>query len=319
MTGTPERLVVQTTDFDETVATMRAAFGDIELRRDEEVAVRFSLRSLHSPDLTAVRWSMDATGGGNRDEDADTSESILTGVRVDGGLRMWSRWDDIDTDRPFLYPDRVDSALDHPDISHLAVARSVLDARARAMTGIDDLTLRFIGTAPASPGLDILWRDTMVSASRTLDSLAELPDLELAQTGLVDMVASIMLRVFPNTAVDAMKRVESVRSVTPVLRRAVHFVDDNLDRPITVTDIADAARLSTRGLFAAFRRDLDTTPMEYLRSARVAAAHHELLAADPGVATVTDVALRWGFTNAGRFAERYRAAFGESPTDTLRR
>ena len=35
--------------------------------------------------------------------------------------------------------------------------------------------------------------------------------------------------------------------------------------------------------------------------------------------TVTDLALRFGFTNPGRFTQLYKAAFGESPLDALRR
>ena len=37
-----------------------------------------------------------------------------------------------------------------------------------------------------------------------------------------------------------------------------------------------------------------------------------------GRAAVTDIALRWGFTHFGRFAESYRARYGMTPRDTLR-
>ncbi|MEU6280948.1 helix-turn-helix domain-containing protein [Streptomyces sp. NPDC047028] len=33
---------------------------------------------------------------------------------------------------------------------------------------------------------------------------------------------------------------------------------------------------------------------------------------------MADVARRWGFAHQGRFAERYRARFGEPPSRTLR-
>ena len=38
-----------------------------------------------------------------------------------------------------------------------------------------------------------------------------------------------------------------------------------------------------------------------------------------GASTVVGVALRCGFANPSRFAQDYREAFGESPTETLRR
>jgi AraC-like DNA-binding protein len=35
--------------------------------------------------------------------------------------------------------------------------------------------------------------------------------------------------------------------------------------------------------------------------------------------TITDVALRFGYANPGRFTRLYKAAFGETPADVLRR
>ena len=67
----------------------------------------------------------------------------------------------------------------------------------------------------------------------------------------------------------------------------------------------------------AFRRHLDTTPIEYLRRVRLDRAHHDLIAADPARVTVTAIAVRWGFPSPSRFAARYRQAYGISPSHTL--
>jgi AraC-like DNA-binding protein len=42
-----------------------------------------------------------------------------------------------------------------------------------------------------------------------------------------------------------------------------------------------------------------------------------LIAARPDT-TVTDVAMRWGFTHFGRFAEIYRNRFGCTPREALK-
>jgi AraC-like DNA-binding protein len=52
-------------------------------------------------------------------------------------------------------------------------------------------------------------------------------------------------------------------------------------RVITLNEIALAARLSPRGLQAAFSRHLDTTPLAYLHSVRMERAHRDLRSADP--------------------------------------
>lgn len=159
----------------------------------------------------------------------------------------------------------------------------------------------------------------MVHAARTLEALADFPDVPLAQIRLADHVTLTMLHVFPNTALDAEVRRREAGAHHPTLRRALQHIDDHLDTPFTVPDLAAAARVSLRGLHALFRRELDTTPMAYVAAARLAAARAELLALDPTVTDVETVAHRWGFVPPARFVERYQQAYGESPADTLSR
>lgn len=105
-----------------------------------------------------------------------------------------------------------------------------------------------------------------------------------------------------------------------VVRRVVELVDAAPEKPWTVADLALFAGVSARSLHAAFRRQLGTSPMSYVRRRRLEHAHDELLDLDPATgAKVIDVALRHGFTHTGRFAAAYRARFGESPSTTLRR
>lgn len=103
------------------------------------------------------------------------------------------------------------------------------------------------------------------------------------------------------------------------LRRAIAYIDANAGRDLSAVDIASAAHVSVRAVQLAFRQYLDTTPMAYLRRVRLDHAHRELQAAAPGDATVTRVAARWGYGQPSSFAAQYRAAYGESPSQTLRR
>jgi AraC-like DNA-binding protein len=103
------------------------------------------------------------------------------------------------------------------------------------------------------------------------------------------------------------------------LRRALAFIDEHAGDPITLDEIAAAARLSPRGVQAAFRRHLDTTPLSYLRSVRMERAHRDLQGAEPGDGVrVAALAAKWGFTHLGRFAVDYRRRFGTYPSQTLR-
>jgi AraC-like DNA-binding protein len=105
----------------------------------------------------------------------------------------------------------------------------------------------------------------------------------------------------------------------PAVRRAIAYLEGAATEDVRVSEVAAAARLSTRALQDAFRTYLDTTPMSYLRSIRLARAHADLRQASlEGGTTVADVAYRWGFGNLGRFAADYRREFGRSPSEVLR-
>jgi transcriptional regulator GlxA family with amidase domain len=108
------------------------------------------------------------------------------------------------------------------------------------------------------------------------------------------------------------------RGLPPILRNAVAFIEENADADIGLEDIAAAVNVSPRSVQYAFRRNLGTTPLEYLRRVRLDRAHHDLKAADPTNDTVTAIAGRWGFSHAGRFSLAYKATFGTAPSDTLR-
>ncbi|MGH3263212.1 MAG: helix-turn-helix transcriptional regulator, partial [Trebonia sp.] len=132
-------------------------------------------------------------------------------------------------------------------------------------------------------------------------------------------LAATVLHTFPNTAVTAPTVEDRHDAHVDTLRRAITFIDANPDHDIAVTDIARAAYVTPRAVQLAFRRHLATTPMAYLRRVRLECAHDDLDIATRGDgATVTDISYRWGFTSSSHFARQYRAAYGESPSTTLR-
>ncbi|MFJ3306573.1 AraC family transcriptional regulator [Streptomyces sp. NPDC086549] len=102
------------------------------------------------------------------------------------------------------------------------------------------------------------------------------------------------------------------------VKRVVDAIQARPEHPYTTTELADLAGVSARWLQEVFRREVGTSPMTYLRDVRMDRVHAELAAADPDATTVSDVAYGWGFGHLGRFAEKYRARYGELPSQTLR-
>ena len=102
------------------------------------------------------------------------------------------------------------------------------------------------------------------------------------------------------------------------VKRAQRFIQDNLRRPITIAQIAQAAGVTPRCLQLGFRAACDMTPLQYVRFERLLGANYDLMRAQPGV-SVADIAYDWGFTHLGRFSIDYRRTFGQSPSERLRR
>lgn len=102
------------------------------------------------------------------------------------------------------------------------------------------------------------------------------------------------------------------------LRRALDFMHAHAGEALTLAAIARAAQCGARTLHRVFQQSRGRTPMQELRQIRLARVRQALLH-DAAPASVTATALRWGFTHLGQFAQDYRRAFGEKPSDTLRR
>jgi len=77
--------------------------------------------------------------------------------------------------------------------------------------------------------------------------------------------------------------------------------------------------VSDRTLRSCCAEFLGMSPTQYVLLRRLKEVRRALREADPDMVNVADVAHRFGFAQLGRFAGRYRATFGETPSATLQR
>ncbi|GAA0273755.1 hypothetical protein GCM10010302_09260 [Streptomyces polychromogenes] len=140
----------------------------------------------------------------------------------------------------------------------------------------------------------------------------------LVVAGAVRVLAAAALSAFPHTDLDTDGARSTRRDATSdTLRRAMDFIEANADRDIGLAEIAASIPLTPRAVQYAFRRHAGTTPLAHLRRVRLARAHEELKATDPGTGSVIGIAGKWGFGNPGRFAVEHRTAYGVSPSSLL--
>ncbi|MCD0503339.1 helix-turn-helix domain-containing protein [Bordetella petrii] len=90
------------------------------------------------------------------------------------------------------------------------------------------------------------------------------------------------------------------------------------DADITLSAIARRSGYSLRSLELIFRQSVGMTPGRWFMTARLNGALRDLLTCCPA-GSVSDIAGKWGFRHLSRFSQYYRQAFGESPSDTLKR
>ena len=94
------------------------------------------------------------------------------------------------------------------------------------------------------------------------------------------------------------------------LQSAADFIEDNLDREIALSDIADAAHLSAFHFARLFRSQTGMAPLGYLRARRFSRATQELR---DSTRSIAEIAERCGFKSQQSFTAAFTQRFSTSP------
>jgi AraC family transcriptional regulator len=96
------------------------------------------------------------------------------------------------------------------------------------------------------------------------------------------------------------------------LRRVVALIDANLERDLTLRDLARAAGLSVSHFSRAFRSATSLSPHQFILRQRIERAGELIRESD---LKVFDVASACGFKTQQHFARIFRRAYGVKPTE----
>ena len=102
-----------------------------------------------------------------------------------------------------------------------------------------------------------------------------------------------------------------------IVEKAIGLMSNSLSDPPGMQRICDALRVSSRTLRYSFEEILGVSPTQYMLSLRLNAVRQKLLQGVP-ISTINRIAQDHGFGHMGRFAQFYREAFGELPSQTCR-
>lgn len=99
-----------------------------------------------------------------------------------------------------------------------------------------------------------------------------------------------------------------------VVRDAQALALQSVNDSLSIEEICRTLAISRRTLQMSFQRTLGIRPATYLRAVRLNAARRTL----KECGSVTEAATTWGFWHFGRFAQDYKAMFGEHPSQTAK-
>ena len=219
-------------------------------------------------------------------------------------------------DVPVLYPTDKTYTFAASDYDQRLVHfdRGFVERVAAQHLDLGDRPLRFDHLLEPVPEAVRSWRVAITGLTRALRAAG--PDSDAWRTAK-ESAARVFLEMFP-PHLDQLPAVLGLPK-NARLRAAVEHIHAHAAEEVTVAELSAVAGLSVRSVQESFRRVFDVSPLTYLRQVRLDRVHEELLALDPQVGAVGDVARRWGFAHLGRFSAAYAERFGEYPKQTLRR
>jgi len=130
-----------------------------------------------------------------------------------------------------------------------------------------------------------------------------------------ELIAALLLAMeqsHPGSQKQKAGKVESNK-----ITQAEEYLFANICNPVSRARLAEIAGVSIRSLSRAFAKRHGIGPMRFLKERRMEAARMELINSSPENTRVSDVALRYGFTELGKFSLLYKSLYGEKPSETL--
>ncbi|WP_440712479.1 AraC family transcriptional regulator [Gordonia sp. FQ] len=199
---------------------------------------------------------------------------------------------------------------------HLKLPREAFEAHAARLAGQSapaaiDFDLTFPLDSPAGKSLS----SSVAFYYSQLAHEGGISTMPIVQRELESALMTQVLLVAHSNLTPRLLR-SDVAPTDDAVRAAIEHIDRHARHDITIAGLAELSGMSVRGLQNGFRRTVGVTPSEYLRNTRLDGARADLLARDGE--SVSAVAQQWHFFHLGRFAQHYRARFGETPSQTFR-
>jgi len=192
-----------------------------------------------------------------------------------------------------------------------AIVGIAIPAAGRAVDGLVPGVPRVLRDAGCADAMRALFAQGLAAARRT--DRAD-PVRARFEGVLADAVGGVVARIAAGG--EGTATVPALARRLSLVRRAEAFVHAHDEAAPTVAELCRATGACRRTLQASFVDVLGFGPSRYLRALRLNRVRADL---KREAASVSEIAVRWGFWHLGRFSADYRAMFGELPSETRAR
>lgn len=134
--------------------------------------------------------------------------------------------------------------------------------------------------------------------------------LEAGYTTINLLAASAALRTSLTEIARRRSRTGAARSASDAVATSVKMIDERLDQPVSLAELAAAAGLSVSHYSMLFRAHTGYAPIDFLLRRRMQLAAHLL---DTTPLRIEEVATRLGYTDAYYFSRVFKRFVGHSP------
>lgn len=134
-------------------------------------------------------------------------------------------------------------------------------------------------------------------------------ELEILGDSLLD---EVYFRLLYNTEGELYKHLLYNKSQFKQVSKSIDYINANLDKVITVEELAELVNMSISGYHKKFKDVMNMAPLQYVKSIKLDKAREFLIEGS----NVSQAAYLVGYNSLAQFSREYKRYFGELPSKT---
>ena len=170
---------------------------------------------------------------------------------------------------------------------------------------------------PAQPGMGLKINDVTDALADACGRLLSLLDTPRDLAALAPLAErEILYRLLTGPAADIMRHVALADGSLARISRAIGWIEDHYDQPLSIETLAAEVAMSTSGLHAHFKAVTTMSPLQYRAQLRLQEARRLMVSEG---ADAAQAGFRVGYESPSQFSREYRRCFGTAPASDAER